>query len=50
MISISQVQNGHSVIMDLMHCDSLTVSNQFDAEEVKIDFGNGRIVIMETRD
>ena len=35
---------------DLMPCDSLTVSNQFEAEEVKIDFGNGRIVIMETRD
>ena len=35
---------------DLMPCDSLTVSNQFVDDEVKISFVNGRIVIMETKD
>ncbi|MDD6442059.1 MAG: thiamine diphosphokinase [bacterium] len=30
--------------------DSLTVSNQFQSEEVEIDFPNGLLVIMETRD
>jgi thiamine pyrophosphokinase len=33
-----------------MPCDSLTVSNQFVDDEVKISFVNGRIVIMETKD
>ena len=35
---------------DLMPCDSLTVSNQFVDDEVKISFVNGRIVIMEKKD
>lgn len=34
----------------LKPCDSLTVSNQFEEEEVEIDFSNGMLVVMETRD
>lgn len=30
--------------------DSLTVSNQFQSEEVEIDFPSGLLVVMETRD
>lgn len=30
--------------------DSLTVSNRFEAEEVEIDFADGMIVVMETKD
>ena len=34
----------------LKPCDSLTVSNEFAEEEVKIDFSEGMLVIMQTRD
>lgn len=34
----------------LKPCDSLTVSNEFAEEEVKIDFSEGILVIMQTRD
>ena len=34
----------------LKPCDSLTVSNEFAEEEVKIDFSDGMLVIMQTRD
>ena len=39
----------------LMHhmlrpCDSLTVSNRFEEEQVEIDFSSGMLVVMETRD
>ncbi|MCB7302790.1 thiamine diphosphokinase [Bariatricus massiliensis] len=34
----------------LKPCDSLTVSNQFEDEKVKIDFPEGLLVIMQTRD
>ena len=30
--------------------DSLCVSNQFAEEEVKITFGSGIVILMETRD
>lgn len=30
--------------------DSLCVSNQFEEEEVKITFGSGIVILMETRD
>ena len=35
---------------DLKPCDSLTVSNRFDKDEVNIEFSEGILVIMETRD
>ena len=34
----------------LKPCDSLTVSNRFEEEEVEIDFSSGILVVMETRD
>lgn len=34
----------------LTPCDSLTVSNQFEKDEVKIEFVDGMLVIMQTRD
>lgn len=34
----------------LMPCDSLTVSNQFDADTVEITFPAGMLVVMETKD
>lgn len=34
----------------LQPCDSLTVSNRFEEEEVAIDFPDGMLVVMETRD
>lgn len=34
----------------LKPCDSLTVSNRFAEEQVKIDFSSGMLVVMETRD
>ena len=30
--------------------DSLCVSNQFEEDEVKITFGSGIVILMETRD
>ena len=37
----------HHVLKPL---DSLTVSNQFEADEVEIEFPDGLVVVMETRD
>lgn len=34
----------------LMPCDSLCVSNEFEADEVVIDFSGGAVILMETRD
>lgn len=34
----------------LMPCDSLCVSNEFEEDEVVIDFSNGTVILMETRD
>lgn len=34
----------------LKPCDSLTVSNRFEEEEVGIDFADGLLVVMETKD
>lgn len=34
----------------LKPCDSLTVSNRFEKDEVEIDFSTGTLVVMETRD
>lgn len=34
----------------LKPCDSLTVSNRFEKDEVEIDFSRGTLVVMETRD
>ena len=33
-----------------MPCDSLCVSNEFEEDEVVIDFSNGTVILMETRD
>jgi len=34
----------------LKPCDSLTVSNRFEKDEVEINFSTGTLVVMETRD